>query len=130
MGAPGTREFQRFAEPAYSTLDPKIAQTLVQRGVELVGVEQVHVRSLSSILHEVLAPQPIGLLSIDVEGLDLEVLRSHDFDAYPPDRVLVECPVTVEELPATDIHRFLASRGYRAVVLLSRSVLYSKGPSE
>lgn len=130
VGAPGTREFHRFAEPAYSTLDPKIAQTLVQRGVELVGVEQVHVRSLSSILHEVLAPQPIGLLSIDVEGLDLEVLRSHDFDAYPPDRVLVECPVTVEELPATDIHRFLASRGYRAVVLLSRSVLYSKGPSE
>ena len=126
VGHPGTRNFHRFVDPAYSTLDPDIAAELQDRGVELVGVEDVEVQSLSSILNKVLTPQPIGLLSIDVEGSDLAVLKSHDFDAYPPERVLVECPVSMDELPATDIHQFLASRGYTATALLKRSVLYRK----
>lgn len=126
VGNPGTRDFYRFIDPAYSTLDSNIADELRARGVEMVGVEELQVQSLASILHEVLMPQPIGLLSIDVEGADLEVLQSHDFDAYPPERVLVECPVSVDELPTTDVHRFLASRGFEAIVVLKRSVLYRK----
>ena len=126
VGTPGTRTFHRFIDPAYSTLDPGIAEDLSARGVEMVGEEQVQVRSLASILHEALMPQPVGLLSVDVEGADLEVLQSHDFDAYPPDYVLVECPVSVDELPITDVHRFLASRGFVAMVILKRSVLYRK----
>ena len=126
VGAPGLRTFHRFVDPAYSTLDSDVAAALQERGVEKVGEEQIEVRSLSSILHEFLPPQSLGLLSIDVEGADLEVLQSHDFDAYPPERVLVECPVSVEDLPATDVHRFLASRGFKAMVLLKRSVLYQQ----
>jgi len=126
VGHPGIRTFHRFVDPAYSTLDPDIARELRNRGVELVGVEEVEVQSLSSILNKVLTPQPIGLLSIDVEGADLEVLQSHDFVAYPPERILVECPVSVDELPAMDIHTFLASKGYSATALLKRSVLYRK----
>ena len=128
VGHPGLRTFHRFVDPAYSTLDPDMAAELQERGVELVGVHEVEVQPLSSILHKVLAPQSIGLLSVDVEGADLEVLQSHDFVAYPPERILVECPVSVDELRATDIHKFLASRGYSAIVLLKRSVLYRKLP--
>ena len=124
VGTPGLRTFHRFADPAYSTLDSDVALALQSRGVEKVGEDEIEVRSLSSILHEVLPPQTLGLLSIDVEGADLEVLQSHDFDAYPPDRVLVECPVSLDELSSMDVHRFLLSRGFSARVVLKRSVLY------
>lgn len=126
VGEPGEREFFRFADPAYSTLDSEAAEQLIARGVELVDQEVLTVRSLSEILHGCLTPQALGLLSIDVEGADLEVLTSHDFEAFPPDRVLVECPESAEEIVHTEIHHFLSERGFHAQVVLKRSVLYER----
>ena len=126
IGHPGSRRFHRFSDPAYSTLDPRKAEDLQNRGVELVAVEEVQVRSLSAVLHENLQPQDLDLLSIDVEGADLEVLESHDFTAFPPNRILIEIPLAVDAINTTDIHAFLTARGYQPTVVLKRSVLYEQ----
>jgi len=50
----------------------------------------VPARTLTSILDEV-AMSPIDLLSLDVEGFEIEVLKGLDFVKHKPRYILVEC---------------------------------------
>ena len=60
----------------------------VELGVKLLNKRQVKFRfgaiakTLNSILEETNAPKVIDLLSLDVEGAELEVLKGIDFQKY------------------------------------------------
>lgn len=56
----------------------------------------------------------IDMMSIDVEGLDLEVLTSNDWSKYRPKLILVEeLRTNIKMLfENSDINRFLESKGY------------------
>ncbi len=70
-------------------------------------------RPLSSILDEAAAPSRIELLSLDVEGAELEVLQGVDHDRHRFGHILVECR-NIERMD-----EFLANVGYRRVDQLS-----------
>lgn len=65
----------------------------IERGCELQNVQtytvEVPVKTLTSVL-ETHAIEKIDLLSLDVEGFELSVLKGIDFDRYKPDWILVE----------------------------------------
>lgn len=65
---------------------------------------QVRVLKLSSILEGV---KNIDFLSIDCEGVDMEVLLSNDWEKHRPSLVCVE-----HSMPKDDLHEFLSSVGY------------------
>jgi FkbM family methyltransferase len=65
----------------------------------LVGKFPVVLRSLSEILQEN-GVKNIDLLNVDVEGMDLEVIRSHDWSIKPT-------IVVVETAPGSPIQVFL-----------------------
>lgn len=70
-------------------------------------------RPLSAILDEARAPNRIDLLSLDVEGAELDVLRGVDHERYRFDHMLVEC---------RDVGRldsYLVGVGYRRIAQLS-----------
>lgn len=69
----------------------------------------VKARTLNSILAEVNAPE-IDLLSIDVEGAELQVLQGLNFDKYNPKLILLED----KHLYLTK-HRFLKKHGYKLI---------------
>lgn len=69
----------------------------------------VQARTLDSILQDVGA-KTIDLLSIDVEGAELEVLSGTDLNKYLPKLILLED----KHLYLTK-HRYLKARGYRLV---------------
>ena len=56
--------------------------------------------------------QTIDFISIDVEGLDYNVLLSNDWEKYQPQIILVEENVNVDELGNSPIYQFLKSKGY------------------
>lgn len=62
--------------------------------------------TLTAILDDAGAPASIDLLSLDVEGAELTVLRGIDFNRYRFGHILVEC----RDLPP--LRDFLAGRGY------------------
>ena len=66
-------------------------------------------RPLSSILDEANAPHVIDLLSLDVEGAELDVLKGVDFDKYRFKYMLIESR-NLERL-----QRFLETKGYEYV---------------
>ena len=70
----------------------------------------VPTRTLDSVLEEARAPTPMELLSIDVEGHEVEVLQGLDFDRWQPMLILVE-----DHVSNLKTHHYLQSQGYRLV---------------
>jgi FkbM family methyltransferase len=83
-------------------------------------------RRLDSVLSEHLpAGQQISFLTVDVEGHDLPVLRSNDWHRFRPELVLVEdFRMTVEDLTASQVYRFMRDVGYEMYAWLRPTVVY------
>jgi FkbM family methyltransferase len=79
-------------------------------GAEPERVIEVPVRKLDDILIEARAPAEFDLLSIDVEGHELEVLGGFDFARWRPRLVLLE-----DHVGNLKKHRFLRAAGYRLI---------------
>jgi FkbM family methyltransferase len=71
--------------------------------------EEVEVRTLDDILAEAGDPK-IDLLSIDVEGWELDVLKGFSIRRHQPKVVLLE-----DHLQSLDVHRHMTAQGYRLV---------------
>ncbi len=76
------------------------------RGKESVRDFYASARTLQSLLNEHSAPTRIDLLSLDVEGGELEVLQGVNHDQYRFSWLLVECRNFAQ------MHTFLKSKGY------------------
>ncbi len=84
--------YYQFNEPALNTFTKELAD---QRGTmeqyHVVDQKKVLCRRLEDILDEYMPQgQYIDFLSVDVEGFDLGVLRSNNWDKYRPYVILVE----------------------------------------
>jgi FkbM family methyltransferase len=88
----------------HSSLNPELAVT----GVVAEARIEVPVRTLDEILGEADAPSPI--VSIDVEGHEVEVLSGFDLARWRPRLILVEDHVT-----SLATHRALTGAGYRLI---------------
>lgn len=66
----------------------------------------------------------IDLLSIDVEGMDLDVLKSLDFEVYNPKLIVVEVPsATLDGVEKSAVYRLLFNLGYRMIAWCGLSLL-------
>jgi FkbM family methyltransferase len=74
------------------------------------AVIEVRIRTLDSMLAEADAPSPIDLLSIDVEGHELEVLRGFDIARWRPRLIMIE-----DHVSGLTKHWYLVSSGYRLI---------------
>jgi FkbM family methyltransferase len=73
-------------------------------------VIEVPIRTLDSVLEEAGAPAGVDLLSIDVEGHELEVLRGFDVARWRPRLILLE-----DHVGDLAKHRALKAMGYRII---------------
>ena len=96
-----------------------------KRGASL-REREVPTRTLNSILDQSeFRDQVIDALSIDVEGHELAVLRSLDFDRYQPRVVIIESHLrSLEELMASEEFKLLAGNGYTMFNWTGPSVLF------
>jgi FkbM family methyltransferase len=84
----------------------------------------VQTKTLDNILSEAQAPAPIDLLSIDVEGHELEVLSGFNFQRWQPLLILME-----DHVGTLQTHRFLKARGYRLIRRLGNNGWYVSSES-
>jgi FkbM family methyltransferase len=87
----------------FSSFDPNLAVT----GMRADRVIDVKVRTLNDVLSEGNAQVPIDLMSVDVEGHELEVLSGFDFARWKPRLVLLE-----DHVSSLDKHHFMVRAGY------------------
>jgi FkbM family methyltransferase len=108
-------DFYVFDCQGINTFDKAEADKRVASGVyKVTDIIKVPLMDINSIIRENFAGHP-DLLSIDIEGLDLPVLRTLDFERYPIPVVCVETVAYSENHvrpKGTEIASFMLSRGY------------------
>ena len=113
---PGSLMFHIFNDPALSTFNARVAKERDGVGTwRVVEIKPIEVRTLAQVLEEYLpAGKSIDYLSVDVEGLDLPVLRSNDWNRFRPEYILAEdfsCD-NIEDCLKTPMGAYLKSIGY------------------
>lgn len=91
-----------------STCDKEIADLYIRSGHKITNTYDIEIKTLSNILDMYLDWRHIDILSIDVEGMDMEVLESNNREKYKPDYIVLETMIyKSDDLPwIKDSHRF------------------------
>ena len=98
----GSLLYTKFKEPLLNGfLEPKWVECHVRMGAEIVSQQQIPVAPASKIIAEQLPDTHVDLLDIDVELLEMEVLRSLDFDSFRPSVIVIELHGPVHQLDTT-----------------------------
>lgn len=121
----GLREFHMFHEPALNTFSKALAEEYQHAGNKLAELRPIRTRRLSTVLDECKIDHPIDLMSIDVEGHELDVLQSNDWATYRPRVLLVEILAFDLSRPdANAVHNFMLERGYALFAKTYNTVFY------
>lgn len=108
------KTFFMFDEPAFSSFDKALSSERAYRGHTIRAERKLVTKSLEEILREnVPEGTKINFMSIDVEGLDFEVLQSNNWKLFRPEFICVESVgATFADLAQNEIYRFLCECGY------------------
>ena len=117
--------FWEFEPYQYSTVDESVAEKVKKyTGVCLLNYSKKAVEPLSAIAPK-LSPFDATLLSIDVEGFDLEVLKSNDWIVFLPRVICIEeWEETMNEHLSSTIGDFLANYNYKRVAWTGLSSIF------
>lgn len=117
--------FHVFEEGPLNTFDAVLAAGYVNLGWKLLHTQQITPCSLATLLAEHLpAGQTIDLMSLDVEGEELGVLASNDWDRYRPGTIVLEVlDTSLAQLEAAPTVKFLREKGYVPVAKLLNSTI-------
>lgn len=111
----GDAEFFVMTTPTLNTFSRTEAERFVSYGKERIErVEKIPIRNINSIISENFTTPP-NFLSLDVEGLDLIILQSLDFDCHAPTVMCVETLTYTEdrsERKLNELIKFVESKGY------------------
>jgi len=87
-----------------------------ETGIKITEQRNVQLININSIIEKYFGAAP-NLISLDVEGLDLAILKSLDFTRFAPEVLCVESitfSMSNKEEKVHDISQFLDSKGYFA----------------
>ncbi len=111
-----TLRYYVFNDPALSGFSKQLANQRTGQGAyKIIFEKDLQSHTLTEVLDEHLPKgQEIDFLSVDVEGLDFEVLKSNKWDTYCPKVVLVESTGrSLEEIMLSNIYKLLRGNGYQ-----------------
>lgn len=120
-------KFFIFKERALNTFEEQIAKKRIEiEKCELQELKELQTYTLEEILEKHLsAEQHIDFLTIDVEGHDLSILKSNNWNKYRPSVVLLEdLGGTIEKALETEAYNFLKERGYLFKSRTDNTVFY------
>lgn len=112
---PGELDFYMFENNVFNTFDKQTAEGHCKEfSISVKEITKVQTMALTEILNTHLPlSQKIDFMSIDVEGLDMEVLRSNDWQKYKPEVLVVECVYAdYEDIQNMETVIYLKQLGY------------------
>ena len=118
-----------------NTINKKISE---YQNAKVTQIKKIKTDTLNNIISaSKYNNSKFDLLSIDVEGHELQVLQGLDFDRYSPDVIIVEFldltiskleikNQSVENLFKTDLYKFLISKNYIFVNFIYADLIFVK----
>jgi hypothetical protein len=130
---PGERKYYIFNEPALNSFSEAVSieRNLLDSAHKIIDFKSVRVEPLSKILDAYLMKDcVINFMTVDVEGLDIEVLKSNDWDKYRPEFVLVEIlKSSLFEIARSEIGMFMQEMGYSLYAKSVNTVFFKRNGS-
>jgi FkbM family methyltransferase len=123
----GVSTYYAFNEPALNGFSKELSDCRnVSEKYRIIFQKDIETRTLAEILDAHLPKdQRIDFLSIDVEGLDFQVLQSNNWEKYKPVIVLVEIRgASLEEIIGSAITGFMKARGYAVFAKTFNTVFF------
>lgn len=107
--------YYMFKESSMNTFSENFAEKHKMH-LELIEKKKVPLRTLKDILDDNLKENDrLDFFDVDVEGLDLEVLKTNDWEKYRPKIILVESDVSIKEDVVSETVKYLESVDYRLI---------------
>jgi FkbM family methyltransferase len=101
----------------------------VEANDKKISIGKIHSETLSNILSKNNFSFNFELLSIDVEGVDLEVLKGLGLDIYHPEIICIEnwnSKDGISGILKSEIHQFLNNHKYKLVAFSGLSTIYQR----
>lgn len=119
--------YYKFKDPALNTTDIKICRMRERQGYSCIEKSIVQTKTLNQILLQN-CKKNIDLLKIDVEGKELDVLKSNNWERFIPNVIICELiNVNLEKLSKNKVYKFLKSKNYLLYCkLLQNAVFFHK----
>jgi len=108
-------DYYRMEIAEWNTFDAEEAKRRVERtggGVKILETVKVPLLPLNKVIAEHFGGKAPDFLSVDVEGLDLAILKSLDFEKYRPKIICAEALVVLTSKMEPDVGEFLKTKGY------------------
>lgn len=118
---PETIEFYQLSPWELSTIDSKIAYQRIAAGNKLIAKTYIKPTSLEAIYRENPIKRP-AILSIDVEGAEMDVLNSNNWEIAKPDIICIE--ELENPLSYSKIRGFLTLQDYELIAYNGVSSIY------
>lgn len=128
IGQEAKSTFYIYDDGAFNTFNLDLVQSrLKESNHGPIDEIQVDIEPLSSILSKYL-PQntAIDFISIDVEGKDLEVLKSNDWNLFRPRFVMVEAySKDLADISTDKTYEYLRNKGYALVASTKNTLIFN-----
>jgi len=122
----GKRKFFCYNEPALNGIDNDRRDELKNTSYKLNEIIEINTLPLVKILDcyckSFSSP---NFLNIDVEGLEMEVLKSNNWERYRFEVILVEQKLnSIDLIDKSDVFKYLFEKDYKPVACTGRTVIY------
>jgi FkbM family methyltransferase len=121
-----TLTYHIFDEPALNGFSASLSESRDDTKYHLLRKVPVKTFPLSEILEQhVPSGQQIDFMSIDVEGLDLDVLKSNNWSVFVPRFIVIEIlDASLRGLMESPVVQYLDDKGYSMYSKLAQSVVF------
>ncbi len=117
-----------YSEPALNTYASNRVEVLGTSEYKAKETVRLQTRRLDSLLSEAFTGKPdpvIDFLSIDVEGSEMDVLKSNDWSRFKSRIIVIEIlGKTLSTVSSSAEYQFLTNLGYVPVSMLYHSVIF------
>jgi FkbM family methyltransferase len=106
----------------------QVEENLTKKHLTLLKTEDVACVPLKEVFEKHLPPQQqIDVMSVDVEGMDLEVLKTNDWVRYRPKVIVIESDLqTGKDLLTSPVYAYLSKLDYDLVAWMGASLIFKK----
>ena len=119
-----TCNYYKFKDPALNTTDIKICRMRERKGYRCTEISIVQTKTLNEILSQN-CKKKIDLLKIDVEGNELDVLKSNNWRKFTPNVIICELiNVDLDKLSKNKVYKFLKSKNYLLYCKLLQNAIF------
>lgn len=121
--------YYEFNDAALNTFDKKLAEERESTtSYRIIATQRIRIDRLDALL-EAYAPQEVTIdfLTVDVEGMDLDVLKSNDWNKFRPQCVVTEVldtPLTIDSLAKNPTIVYMQQQGYRLLAKTYNSFFF------